>query len=136
MVEPLSVATACVSLTAGIANLLLQINAFITSIQNAPTEMRGVSDELSSLSVSVESLRANSNVVQYPVGMQDSLVSVLQNCDLVTREMSALLSKMSSMKLARKIQWTISGQKDMNKLRSSLESHKSALNIALGLTSL
>lgn len=84
----------------------------------------------------MEFLRANSDVVQYPAGMQEGLVSVLTNCDSVTKEMSVLLSKISSVRLARRIQWTVSGQRDMNKLRASLESHKSALNIALGLTTM
>jgi hypothetical protein len=136
MVEPLSIATACVGLISGIATLLLQLNSFVSTTRGAPTEMHGVSEEPTSLRVSVESLRANSNVVHYPAGMQESLVLVLTNCHSVTRDMSAMLGKMSSMKLARKIQWTVSGQRDMNKLRISLESHKSAVKIALGLTAM
>lgn len=136
MVEPLSIATACVSLTTGIAILLLQLNAFISTTCDAPAEMRGVLEELTSLRLSVESLRTNSNVVHHPVGMQESLVSVLTSCDSVRREMSVILGKMSSMKLARKIQWTVRGQRDMNRLRVSLESHKSALNVVPGLTTM
>lgn len=74
--------------------------------------------------------------LKYPDGFQENLLTVLKNCDTVTAEMTALLDKLSSANLLRKVQWTAMGRDDMNKLRSSLESHKSALEIGLDMTSL
>jgi hypothetical protein len=52
------------------------------------------------------------------------------------RDMTILLDKLLSANMLRKTQWTVSGKDDVNKLRSSPESHKSALEIALDIISL
>ena len=58
------------------------------------------------------------------------------NCDGVTNSMSELLEKMSSGSLGRRIQWTALKKDEMEKLMSSLEAHKSALDIALDMTAM
>jgi hypothetical protein len=60
----------------------------------------------------------------------------MDNCDYITKQMSALVQKMSLGSLGRRVQWATYGRDDMIKMRSSLETHKSALEIALDLTAL
>lgn len=74
--------------------------------------------------------------IQYPDGLRQTLVAVLGSCDTVTQQMHTLLEKMSSHNLARRSQWVATGRDDMNRLRSSLEAYKSALDIALEVTAM
>jgi hypothetical protein len=134
--EPIIIATGCVGLLSGVSKLSIQISAFVSSVRDARKDMAAVTGELSSLSLCLETLRDDSMKLEYPDGFQENLLKVLKNCDAVTTEMTALLDKLSSANLLRKVQWTAMGRDDMNKLRSSLESHKSALEIGLDMTSL
>ena len=134
--DPFTVSTGCIGLIAGIAQLSAQISAFVSSVRDARRDMDAVSRELSSLSMCLSTLRDDSTEIEYPAGLRENLIGVLKHCDSVVKEMAALLRKLHSTNLLRKIQWTINGKDDMNRLRSSLESHKSALEIALDMTSL
>jgi hypothetical protein len=134
--EPLSIAIGCVSLLTGVSKLTIQISTFVASVRDARKDMAAVSGELSSLSLCLETLRDDSNRIDYPAGFRENLLTVLKNCDTVTAEMTTLLDKLSSANVLRKVQWTAMGRDDMNRLRSSLESHKSALEIGLDMTSL
>lgn len=124
------------SLISGIVTLSQQINTFVSSVRNARKDMDAVSRELSSLKLSLEGLRDDSSKINFPESLQQNLVGVLQNCDDVTKQMQDLLKKLSSESLRRHIQWSISARDEMNKLRSRLEAHKSAIDIALDMISM
>jgi hypothetical protein len=134
--EPLSIATGCVSLLSGVAKLSTQVSGFVASVRDARKDMTSVLAELSSLSLCLETLRNDSAMIDYPDAFREDLLTVLKNCDAVTTEMTTLLDKLASANMMRKVQWTALGKDEMNKLRSSLESHKSALEIGLDMTSL
>lgn len=121
---------------AAIAQLTAQIVRFVSSFRDARRDMEAVSRELVSLSLCLEILKGDSARIKYPDGLRQNLLAVLKNCNVVTQDMSRLLEKLTSANVARRIQWTSTGREDMEKLRSSLESHKSALDIALDLTAL
>lgn len=133
--DPFSIATGCVSLLTGVSKLTIQISTFVASVRDARKDMAAVSGELSSLSLCLESLRDDSMKIDYPDGFRQNLITVLKNCDTVTTEMTTLLDKLASANLLRRFQWSTMGRDDMNRLRSSLQSHKSALEIGLDMTS-
>ena len=134
--DPFTVSTACVGLLAAVAQLSGQITTFVSGVREARRDMEAVSRELVSLTMCLEALRDDSSKIQYPDGMKQNLLAVMENCNKVAEQMSGLIQKMSSHSLGRRVQWTAFSRDDMNKLRSSLETHKSALDIALDLTSL
>lgn len=136
IMDPLSISTACVSLKATLGRILPQIESFKSDVCDAHRDMDAVSRELHSLSLSLENLRDDSAKINYPQGSHRTLITVLGNCDHVTKEIEALLNKMASSNLGRRVQWTIYGRDDMNKLRSRLEAHKSAIDIALDVVSI
>jgi hypothetical protein len=138
MAEPvaLAITVACASLISGIVTLSQQITTFVSSVRNARKDMDAVSRELSSLKLCLEALRDDSSKINFPESLQQNLVGVLQNCDDVTQQMQDLLKKVSSESLHRHIQWSISARDDMNKLRSRLEAHKSAIDITLDMISM
>lgn len=134
--DPFTVSTTCIALLATVAQLSIQVTSFLSGVREAGRDMRAVSLELTSLSLCLEALRDDSRNIKYPQGLQRNLLAVMNNCNAVTKQMSELIEKMSSASLGRRLQWTTYGRDDMNKLRSSLETHKSALDIALDLTAL
>ncbi len=131
--DPFSVSTACVGLLAAVAQLSIQINTFVSQVRYARRDMEEVSRELSSLSLCLETLRDDSVRVKYPEESRQTLIAVIQNCDLITKEMTALLHRLSSGNLGKRIRWSLSGRDDISRLRSSLEAHKSAMQIALAM---
>jgi hypothetical protein len=134
--DPLSISTACVSLIATLGRILPQIGSFVSDVRDARRDMDAVYRELNSLLRSLENLRDDSIKVEYPEGSRRTLITVLGNCNHVTKEIEALLNKITSGNIGRRMQWTMYGQDDMNKLRSRLEAHKSAINIALDMVSI
>jgi hypothetical protein len=111
--------------------LMIEINSFVSAVRDARGDMADVNRELSSLSFSLSILQEDAGKVSYPESLEKSLTEVLRNCDRVTTQMKVLLDKLSSMKLGRRIQWAVEGRGEMDKLRSSPEAHKSAIEIAL-----
>jgi chromosome segregation ATPase len=138
MAEPVTlvIAVACTSLISNIATLSKQIVTFVSDFRDARKDMDAVSRELSSLSLCIESLRNDGSKIQLPESLQQNLVGVLQNCDDVTKEMRELLRKLSSETFGRRVQWSVIARDEMNKLRSRLEAHKSAIDIALDMISM
>lgn len=128
--------TGCIGLLAAVAQLSKQISAFVSSVRDARRDMDAVSRELISLTLCLEMLRDDLTRIAYSDGFRANLLAVVKNCDTVTKDMTTLLDRLSSQHSTRRVQWTVAGRDDMSKLRSSLESHKSALEIALDITSL
>ena len=54
----------------------------------------------------------------------------------VVAEIELTLNRQSGSRLAKAARWTAVGQGNISKLRSSLEAHKSALDIALDMVTL
>jgi len=134
--DPLSISAACVGLIASVTKLSTQIGLLVINVRGARRDLDAVSRELSSLSLCLEALRVDTTTIKYPEGIRQTLLVVLKNCDLVTKEMEALLAKASSQHIGRQIQWAMTTSDEMNKLRLNLEAHKSSIEIALELISM
>jgi Fungal N-terminal domain of STAND proteins len=134
--EPLSIASACVAIIANIINISTQISSFVSATRDARSDMGAVTLELSSLSYALQLLKDDFSKFNYPEKLQRNLKEVLHNCDQVVDQMQKLLTKLSSGKLGGKVQWVFDGRDEMNRLRSSLEAHRSAIEIALEVGSM
>ena len=80
--------------------------------------------------------RVEDNVFNYPEAIKENLAQALVNCDVITQQIKDLLDKLRAGRLGRRIQWASSSRDDMAKLRSSLEAHKSSIEIALTVGSI
>jgi chromosome segregation ATPase len=138
MPEPvvLAITVASASLISGIVTLSKQVTTFVSDVRAARKDMEAVSGELSSLTLCLEALRNDSLNIKFSESLQQNLVGVLRNCDDVIKEMQDLLKKLSSESLGRRMEWSMLARDEMNKLRSRLEAHKSAIDIALDLISM
>lgn len=95
--------------------------------------MDAVVRELTLLKMSLMTLEDDnaSRRISYPAEMKTQIHEILLNIEVITQQINDLLTLLSSGKLGRRILWAFHGQDETNKLRSSRESNKSALDMAL-----
>ena len=132
--EPLSITTACMSLLGGTIALSKQIHHFVVATRDARKDMDAFSRELTSLQLCIDSLQHEETVSKFPDSLQRSLAVIIRNCNDIVEQMSSLLTKLSSGSLGNRIQWSFSSREDAERLRNSLEAHKSAIEIALSVS--
>ena len=134
--DPFTIATTCVGLISAIAQLSSQMKTFVSNFRDTRKDLESVTAELQSLSMCLECLQNDysNERVSYPDNISKTLLAVLQNCESVTTQMQALLDQNSSSSVNKRLQWAMHGRQQMNTLRSSLEAHKSAIDIALEMT--
>ena len=134
--DPISIAVGCGSLISLIAKTSTTINSFVREVRGARADLDAVSRELHSLS-NVLDLLADDGAVQLPEQLTAQVSSILQNCQGVVAEIEvALKAHAGGGNVKQRVGWAWTGHGDMEKLRSSLEAHKSALNIAVDMASL
>jgi hypothetical protein len=102
--DPLSVSMGCTGLITSITQLTAQIVSFVSSVRDARRGMEAVSRELISLPLCLGILRDDSRSIHYPDGLRQNLLAVLKDCDIVRKNMSNRLHKLSSANMARRIQ--------------------------------
>ena len=136
MIDPLTITTGCVSLLGGLTALSKQITSFAVVAHGARSDMEAFSKEIASLSPCLEALRQPDLIGFYPDALRPNLVTIIRECDGVTGKMRQLLTKLSSGSAGRRMQWSFTARDEADRLRQSLEAHKSALQIAISLVSL
>lgn len=136
--DPLSITASSVALLTSISKLSVQITTFILEVRDARKDLDAVQRELSSMKLCLEALRNGiiDTRLKYPQSLQEKLVAIISNADSVIAEMSQMLTKMSSLNIGRKIQWSLLARTEMDRLRLNLESHKSTIEIALEVVSM
>jgi hypothetical protein len=138
--DPLSIATSCVTLVATIGNCSLAITKFIRDVRDARSDLALICNELHSLEAVLVLLQddfaqPSNNVL--PPQLVDHLGSILHNCNDVVAEIEKSLLRHRNSRLGAGGHWTIGGGKDdMTKYRTSLEAHKSALELALEMVTM
>ena len=133
MLDPLTTATSCISLINGITSLTLHIAVFVNDVRGARKDMDLISRELTSLSLCLGALRTDcqSHQIEYAEASRKGIEQALLNIDVLTHQVKDLLQKLSSGRLGRRVQWTVQSRDTVDRLRSSLETQKTAIEIAL-----
>jgi len=130
--DPLSITTACVSLTATIAKTSLSVTSFVRAVRAARGDLDGVSRELASLTTILGLLTEDAkDIDNFPEALRKNITGILINCDLVLVEIQRLVTKYDKAGVIAGSKWAFAGSEDVAKLQLSLEAHKSALEIAL-----
>ena len=118
---------------------MITISTFVRQVRDARGDLDAVSRELVSLKSILEILAedtARSGANGLPESLIMQIQGIMSGCDDVIIQITSILSKYDGNGLVARSQWAINGRGDIDKLRSSLEAHKSALNIALDMLSL
>jgi hypothetical protein len=136
--DPLSISTGCLSLISAITKISVEVTNFVRSVRAARRDLDAISRELLSLKTLLELLAddasQNSNNV-FLSTLQTQIAGIVSNCTLVLEEIGHVLKKHEGSKFTKAAQWALTGSQDVQKLRLSLEAHKSALEIALEMVS-
>jgi hypothetical protein len=137
--EPLAVSVACVSLIGIITRASVVVAGFVRDVRGARSDLDGVSRELLSLKTVLELLAddaATATNGSLPDTLRRQIAGIVTNCTGVVVEIEEALKKYEGTRLAKAARWAAMGQEHVAKLRSSLEAHKSALEIALDMVAL
>ncbi|KAH8774034.1 hypothetical protein BGZ57DRAFT_403504 [Hyaloscypha finlandica] len=137
--DPLSITAGCSTLVTTVLKVSIQINGFVREVRDARWDLDAVSRELISLKTVLEILSEdaeNSTGGGFPRSLVRQICGILTNCGGVLEQIEASLQKHAGGGVKRGVKWSLSGRDDVNKLRSSLEAHKSALDIALDMVAL
>ncbi|KAF5628815.1 hypothetical protein F52700_7908 [Fusarium sp. NRRL 52700] len=136
--DPLSIISGCAGLITAIGSLSISINTFVRSCREARSDLDRVSRELHSLQTVLELIGedAKDDTKPFPPTIQHHVSGIITNCGSVVLEVETCIKKYGDGRIKSKAAWAINGQGDMEKLRSSLDAHKSALELALDMLSL
>jgi hypothetical protein len=136
--EPLSITATCISLAATITRTSLVVISFVRDVRGAQSDLDAVSRELYSLKTVLELLadECNDCTNKIPQTLQKQISGIITNCAGVVMDIEQTLKKHEGGKLNKATKWVTSGKSDVIKLQSSLEAHKSALEIALDMVTL
>ena len=129
--DPLSITTAALSLLGTSIALSKQISAFVITTKDARKDMDAVSRELASLQLCLESLKEEDDANHFPQKLRESLTIIMRHCQDIIDQIGSLLARFASGNISRRLQWSLFGRDEAERLRNSLEAHKSAIEIAL-----
>jgi hypothetical protein len=133
--DPLSITVSCVTLISTIGKVSIQINGFVRSVRDARQDLDAVSRELHSLQTILEILSDDGDDQKSHGALPPNLVvqisGILLNCGGVLTQIQVAMEKYGGGGVRKGIKWSVSGREDMDKLRSSLEAHKSALGLTV-----
>ncbi|KAF5682019.1 hypothetical protein FCIRC_5231 [Fusarium circinatum] len=135
--DPLSITTGCIGLISTIGTLSLSINSFVRTRREARSDIDRVARELLSLQTVLELIKdAIDEDRSFPGTLAYHVSGILANCHSVVLELQGCITKYSNNRLGTRAAWAISGQGDVAKLRSNVEAHKAALELALDMLAL
>ncbi|KAK4184755.1 hypothetical protein QBC35DRAFT_40219 [Podospora australis] len=131
--DPLSITAGCFGLAGSIATITTAVSRFASEVKDAKEELGRITDELASLNVPLLHLSDSLHTSGVSVAdhLAENIVGILSSCDSIVRDIGAIVDKCSARHQGtRSLSWVMS-KPDVTRLRSSLASHKTALNIAL-----
>ena len=135
--DPLSLATACVTLIDAAAKTSTGIITFVHSYHGARSDLITMNNELSELRTVLELLK--DTVVKtidsvIPERLQARVVSIIDNCVAVVTKIDDILDRHRGGLGAAK--WAVAGKMEIAGLRTGLEAHRQSLHLALELVSI
>ncbi|KAE8854445.1 hypothetical protein PTNB29_09801 [Pyrenophora teres f. teres] len=137
--DPLSITVSCVTLVTAVSRVTYSLTGFIREWRDASSDLRIISQELSSMQIVIGNLRNTFATKEstLPPNLKEQILGILKSCLQVVGGIEASLLKHANSRLGKGGYWALGGGKeDMAKYRSSLEAHKSALEITLELVSI
>jgi hypothetical protein len=138
--DPLSISVSCITLITTISQVTVAVTSFIREVRDARGDLDAISRELFSLKTVLELLAEDTEEPHsetIPKRPRDQILDILKNCDRVVTDVQLSLQKHHTSRLGRAGHWTMGGGKgDVMKFRSSLETHKTALGLALDMVAI
>jgi len=131
--DPITIVSAAISLTTGIAKASFAVSEFVRTAQDASKDLDSVCRELQALAAVVDPLTRSLARARGSDILPDDLIiqigEALEGCDTVVEQIAVNVRKYQRDKVWSKAKWAMFGQGDMQKLRESLEAYKMALSL-------
>ncbi|EON66103.1 hypothetical protein W97_05346 [Coniosporium apollinis CBS 100218] len=137
--DPLSITASCFTLAATITRVSFQVTEFVREVRDARSDLDAVARELLSIKTVLEILADDAKDPaqnNFPPTLGRQVTGILANCNDVVAQIERLLSSYQGSRLTKGTKWALNGRGDAGKLRSTLEAHKTALDIALDMVAL
>lgn len=137
--DPLSITASCFTLAATITRVSYQVTEFVREVRDARSDLDAVARELLSIKTVLEILADDAKDPaqnNFPPTLGRQVTGILANCNDVVAQIERLLSSYQGSRLTKGTKWALNGRGDAGKLRSTLEAHKTALDIALDMVAL
>lgn len=127
-----------------ITKVCVTLNAFIREIRDARGDIDAVTREMHSLQTVLELLAEDAEpsdptdpaTTTIPANFRKQISGIVSNCTQVVEDIESCIKQHEGSKITKRIHWASSGKGDMAKLRSTLEAHKTSLNLVLDMVSL
>jgi Fungal N-terminal domain of STAND proteins len=139
MAEPFSITVACVGIVANVGKASTTIAKFVHKYREAKHDMGMIHRELGTLKLVLQVMAqdtADGKAQDLPDSLSQQILGMLKECDRIIVEIMDKLSKYTGEGILAKSQWAMNGREEMDKLRSSLAAHASALGIALDMVTM
>ncbi|KAL2686731.1 hypothetical protein Neosp_004272 [[Neocosmospora] mangrovei] len=136
--DPLSITAGCVALLANLASAGLAISNFIQGYKEAAQDFVTITRELVELRTIASTLQRdcdNSSASAIPIELRPQIAAILENCDDVVIQVQDLVDKYMASGKRGAAKWALRGRDDVTKLQVSLETHRNALGLTLGMIS-
>lgn len=148
--DPLSIATATLTLISTLSTCTHLVKDFAIGCRDARQDLTALSRELSDLDMTLHILKddyspseddggnkktgdgASQQRQKLPDDLRQRIVSIMENCNGVLDQLKALLKKYDGAgSVDRTARWALSGRKEAEKIRASLQAHKGALGLVV-----
>ncbi|KAJ4157815.1 hypothetical protein NW754_009465 [Fusarium falciforme] len=136
--DPLSITAGCVALLGNLASAGLAISNFIHGYKEAAEDFVTITRELAELRAIASTLQRdcdNSSASSIPIELRPQIAAILKNCDAVVLQVQSLVDKYMASGKKGAAKWALRGREDVTKLQVSLETHRNALGLTLGMIS-
>jgi len=137
--DPLSIATGCITLIVAVGDCTRRIKNFVVSCRDAQKDLAAMSRDLSDLDMTLHILKNDTEANesnQLPANLRQRIRDIMDNCNGALSELKTLLGKYDAAGLQSSTKWALSGKKDADKIRASLQAHKGALSLVVEATTL
>lgn len=130
--DPFSIATACVGLTANIVKTSAEIGTLIQTSREARSDLTSLSKQLDDLKAALQIIGNGDTAL--PEAVQTAVSPILVNCGEAIGRLSGVLAKHAGQ--VKYTRWVVKDKAEVEKVSTQLNGHLNALDIALGFNSL
>ncbi|KAI0006663.1 hypothetical protein F4779DRAFT_595719 [Xylariaceae sp. FL0662B] len=128
--DPLSIVAATFGLGDVMSKTLKEAASFVCDVQSAQADINAITREFTSIRTAMDLLTENFQE-SIPEPLQHDVVTIIDNCVADVMKIHDILSRFQLPSFSRKLRWAVSGKKELGIIRSSLLTHKNALDMAL-----
>ncbi|KAH4415989.1 hypothetical protein HBH92_066770 [Parastagonospora nodorum] len=133
--DPLSITLACVTLIGVVSKVSTSLRTLSRDFRDAPSELKATDLELSSVQAVLVNLTQQTSGpggVALLSDLEQHVINIIKHCSVVVADIETCLQKHMQSRRGVSGYWLLGGGKDeLARHRSSLEAHKSALQITL-----